>query len=230
MLTENVTITNDDENGVFNCPICYKTYTRKTALKYHIPECNKKTHPSECHICHRILKHRSGLSRHLKQCKLNVVEQMPVPEEPPPIQLNSFGNETTTHIAREDILRCMRQLSGEGIPELVKKIYFDKRVPENNNVQVQSRKKHTVRVFKDGEWNIEDTHYVIGRMMDKGFQMMYGLYTEPKSQIKYDDQYTNECYMLKNLMEIATKTPKKYKQMARRIYIHILNRGIKNDV
>lgn len=137
--------------------------------------------------------------------------------------MNNFGNETTDHITEEEVMKWMRQISGDGISNLVKKIHFDKNAPENHNIKIQSSKKKTVKVFNDGKWELQDTHYAIGRMIDNGTALMHRIYNQPDSKIKYEDQHTHNLYIMRNLLDIFAKEPQKYKKIARQIYIHILN-------
>lgn len=68
--------------------------------------------------------------------------------------INDFGNEDIKHIAndKEFLEKCMKELFTSAIENMVKKIYFDKDHPENNNIKMQNIKLNHVMIRKNGDW------------------------------------------------------------------------------
>ena len=54
--------------SALKCSTCYKTFSRPSSLKRHLPKCQGKSHQCACHLCQHVFSHRSALSRHKRTC------------------------------------------------------------------------------------------------------------------------------------------------------------------
>jgi hypothetical protein len=92
------------------------------------------------------------------------------------VTMNLFGKETTEHVEQDNefMTKCLKEILQAGIPNLIEKIYFNKDVPENNNVKLKREhypKKMLVFTQEEGSkpyWKEEDLDFIVDKMIDKG--------------------------------------------------------------
>ena len=120
------------------------------------------------------------------------------------INLNVFGQEELQHILEDEdlLLHCLKNAKTTGIPTLIRKIWCNEDVPENNNVQLKRQHKpKLVSVYmKEGEdnepkWIKQDANVIIDQMIEKGTKLLvmhnskiYNLYCEEEEKNVSDDE------------------------------------------
>lgn len=110
------------------------------------------------------------------------------------VNLQVFGTELIKHIMEDEafIKECLEQIIGQGIPNLVEKIYFNKQVPENQNVKMQ-REHHPslMNVFTKTGWVEQPTDDVVEKMIIKGKRILQSKVSEQFSSVPITDSSRN---------------------------------------
>jgi hypothetical protein len=116
------------------------------------------------------------------------------------IQINAFGCETLEHITDAFKVKCLKQIY-KSIPEMVIKIHFNTKYPENHNVKIPNKKlPHASIMTKDNTWKTVDKKNTISSMVDKSFNILDDTYEEHKGELtetkrnyyeKYQEKYWN---------------------------------------
>jgi len=175
----------------FSCPTCYKSFTRLSILQEHTPHCKCVSSVLECSTCHKMLSSKSSLYVHRKSCcvpseqktisqTINIhidnFHHNGIVTNNVNIQLNDFGKERLDHIDPAFIEKCLKSLSGDGIPNMVKKIYCDPNVPENHNVKICNENKEFMSVREDNEWTFKDKHDTLDKVILNAWRPVYEHY------------------------------------------------------
>jgi hypothetical protein len=116
------------------------------------------------------------------------------------IQINAFGCENLEHITDTFKVKCLKQIY-KSIPEMVIKIHFNTKYPENHNVKIPNKKlPHASIMTKDNTWKTVDKKNTISSMVDKSFNILDDTYEEHKNELtetkrkyyeKYQEKYWN---------------------------------------
>jgi uncharacterized C2H2 Zn-finger protein len=116
------------------------------------------------------------------------------------IQINAFGCETLEHVTEAFKVKCLKQIY-KSIPEMVIKIHFNTKYPENMNVKIPNKKlPHASIMTKDNTWKTVDKRNTITSMVDKSFNILDDTYEEHKNELtetkrkyyeKYQEKYWN---------------------------------------
>ena len=67
------------------------------------------------------------------------------------IQITPFGKESWDHLDQGSVLKIMKGVH-ECIPELLRRIHFDKNHPENRNIKIPNKKLSTIETFNGSTW------------------------------------------------------------------------------
>jgi len=126
------------------------------------------------------------------------------------IQINAFGCENLEHITDAFKLKCLKQIY-KSIPEMVVKIHFNTKYPENHNVKIPNKKlQHASIMTADNAWKTVDKKNTITSMVDKSFNLLDDTYEEHKSELseikrknyeKYQEKYWKNDKQLHKQLE-----------------------------
>lgn len=96
------------------------------------------------------------------------------------INLNVYGNERIDYIEEntELLTKHLKEVSRNGIPDLIERIFLNKEVPENHNVKL--KREHHPKLFEvfvsngteGGEWKHMKADEIINDMIHKGLDIM----------------------------------------------------------
>ena len=115
------------------------------------------------------------------------------------IQINAFGCENLEHITDEFKVKCLKQIY-KSIPEMVAKIHFNTKYPENHNVKIPNKKLPYASVMTaDNVWKTVDKKNTISSMVDKSFYLLDGTYEEHKEELSEFKRKNYEKYQEKYL-------------------------------
>ena len=115
------------------------------------------------------------------------------------IQINAFGCENLEHITDEFKVKCLKQIY-KSIPEMVAKIHFNTKYPENHNVKIPNKKLPYASVMTaDNIWKTVDKKNTISSMVDKSFYLLDGTYEEHKEELSEFKRKNYEKYQEKYL-------------------------------
>ncbi len=126
------------------------------------------------------------------------------------IQINAFGCENLEHITDKFKIKCLNQIY-KSIPEMVAKIHFNTKYPENHNVKIPNKKLQYASIMtKDNSWKTVDKKNTISSIVDKSFNMLDDTYEEHKCKLTehkrknykiYQEKYSNQDKNLHKQLE-----------------------------
>jgi hypothetical protein len=121
------------------------------------------------------------------------------------IQINAFGCENLEYITDAFKIKCINQIY-KSIPEMVIKIHFNTKYPENHNVKIPNKKlPHASIMTENNSWKTVDKKNTITSMVDKSFNLLDDTYEEHKGKLsetkrknyeKYQEKYINNDKLL----------------------------------
>ncbi len=115
------------------------------------------------------------------------------------IQINAFGCENLEYITDKFKIKCLKQIY-KSIPEMVAKIHFNTKYPENHNVKIPNKKlPHASIMTHDNTWKTVDKKDVITSMVDKSFNLLEDTYEEHKGELSDLKRKNYETYQEKYL-------------------------------
>jgi hypothetical protein len=126
------------------------------------------------------------------------------------IIINNFGQEKIDHILSDYnfMKKCFKNLLSHGIVELLRKIHFDDKHPENQNIKFKSLKQDFIEIFKENKWNIVPGTQTTETMTRKGCILLSEFYDEMMKE-EMDDEDMDERYRSK-MRTISSKTGNEY--------------------
>ena len=117
------------------------------------------------------------------------------------IQINAFGCENLEYITDKFKIKCLKQIY-KSIPEIVAKIHFNTKYPENHNVKIPNKKlPHASIMTQENTWKTVDKKDAITSMVDKSFNLLENTYEEHKGELsemkrknyeKYQERYLDQ--------------------------------------
>jgi uncharacterized Zn-finger protein len=126
------------------------------------------------------------------------------------IQINAFGCENLEHITNAFKIKCLKQIY-KSIPEMVIKIHFNTKIPENLNVKIPNKKLPYASIMSaDNTWKTVAKKNTITSMVDKSFNLLDDTYEEHKGELseikrknyeKYQEKYLNNDKNLHKQLE-----------------------------
>ncbi len=126
------------------------------------------------------------------------------------IQINAFGCENLEYISEEFKLKCVKQIY-KSIPEMVIKIHFNTKYPENHNVKIPNKKLPYASIMTaDNKWKTVNKNGAVSSMVDKSFNILDDTYEEHKGKLsetkrknyeRYQDKFLNNDKELHKQLE-----------------------------
>jgi hypothetical protein len=93
------------------------------------------------------------------------------------ITLNSFGQETLTHLTHDFLSHCLLNPS-KGFTSLIENIHYNNDVPENRNIRCKSLKRNVFEKYIDSEWRSCDASNTLDELIRKGYRILNTHYTQ----------------------------------------------------
>ena len=81
------------------------------------------------------------------------------------IKLLAYKNTDLSHLEDADYLKCLSH-SNMCIPHLIKKIHFDPKKPENQNIYISNLKNNYVMIYDGNKWNLHDRNEIFSDLID----------------------------------------------------------------
>jgi hypothetical protein len=116
------------------------------------------------------------------------------------IQINAFGCENLEYITDKFKIKCLNQIY-KSIPEMVAKIHFNTKYPENHNIKIANKKLPQASIMtNDHKWRTVDKKTAISSIVNKSFGIMEETFEEHKDKLtdhkrhnyeKYQDKFNN---------------------------------------
>ena len=148
-------------NNSFICE-CSKSYKYQTNLSRHKKTCISTTQQPNIMATlmdiHKMLQQQlaSPIAAPITQNNTNIT-----------INIASFGQEDTKHIESltDFLTSCFMD---KNIVDVIEKLHFDKKYPQNQNVRLKSLKHKMMETYVDGKWVVTDKDETLNRLVDKG--------------------------------------------------------------
>jgi uncharacterized C2H2 Zn-finger protein len=157
------------ENVKFKCEFCDKTYTTKSNLNRHLNVCSDK----------KMKDIEERMKKEMEERMKEEIEKLRAENKQLIVQNNSNNNNITQNInivayGKEDIEKLLtnndfRSIMRRGmlsVPELVKRIHFDEKSPENHNVYISNLRGRYVLMHDAKKWRLVD--------LKEALQQIYG--------------------------------------------------------
>jgi len=140
------------------------------------------------------------------------------------IQINSFGNEDTSHLSHEFLSRCLCNPS-KGLTNLIDTIHYSDDNPANRNIRFKSTKKNTFEKYLDNQWIECDASNTLDELIRKGYRVMNAHYTEfYMNDPAYDDDIKRMA--IEKFRFLSDKTCNDYYGVKRDLRLLIKNKTV----
>ncbi len=81
------------------------------------------------------------------------------------IKILAYKNTDLSHLTDQDYLQCLNR-SNMCIPNLIKKIHFNPKKPENHNIYISNIKNKYIMIYDGGKWNLHNQNDTIDDLID----------------------------------------------------------------
>ena len=81
------------------------------------------------------------------------------------IKILAYKNTDISHLTDKDYLYCLNR-SNMVIPNLIKKIHFNPKKPENHNIYISNIKNKYIMTYDGEKWNVSNQNETIDDMID----------------------------------------------------------------
>ena len=166
------------ENKKFECEFCNKLFSRIDSLNRHIQKYCKKgsLHENEEFLKLEIEEHKAEKEKLYKyidklidktgDTNITIDKQMNNQ-----IKLNNFGEENLSHIT-DDYKLKMLSLPYGMIQNMIEKVHFNNKFPENKNIALTNKRDNMIRVFRGKKWRYQDRNYVVDEIIKNNYNRL----------------------------------------------------------
>lgn len=185
------TLNKDIFGKVFECEFCKKRYNHRQSLNKHLKTCKEKKKDDEDRnnlmalvnmLNSQLVEQREQLKEQKEQLKeqkeQNREQQKQIKELikkagvnigtqniQQNIKILAYKNTDLSHLTDQDYLQCLNR-SNMVIPNLIKKIHFNPKKPENHNIYISNIKNKYVMIYDGGKWNLHNQDETIDDLID----------------------------------------------------------------
>lgn len=166
------------------CKFCEKEFSRKDALNRHLKSCKEKKEDDEDR--NNLMALVNMLNSQLEEQREQLKEQREQNREQQKqikelikkagvnigtqniqqnIKILAYKNTDLSHLTDQDYLQCLNR-SNMVIPNLIKKIHFNPKKPENHNIYISNIKNKYVMIYDGGKWNLHNQDETIDDLID----------------------------------------------------------------
>jgi hypothetical protein len=216
-------ICKENENNL-QCPFCKKTFTKCSNKSRHVAVCKEK-YMALATATTNVSHSTQNIQNNFQNSTINntmVNNNDHSQNITMNININNLGQEKIDHISPEMLNDFLRQINGNGVASLIHQIHFDPKIPENNNVRIDSLKGQTLMVYEDDQWHIKDMNAIIQLLVSNGCRMLFNHY-DTCDEIKNEDQNNHHNVMLRSLLEVQTRQPNVFYPTRRKIIASMRN-------
>lgn len=181
----NLSTFNNIEEDNWNCEFCKKELSSYKSLWRHLRNCKEKKKDDEERD--NLLNLVNMLNEQLKQKDQQLNEQMKELNKrnnqidelikktginigtqniQQNIKILAYKNTDLSHLTDQDYLQCLNR-SNMVIPNLIKRIHFDPKKPENHNIYISNIRNKYVMVYDGNKWNVSNQNETIEELIDK---------------------------------------------------------------
>ena len=202
----------------FKCYFCHKSFTTDRTKKHHEQYYCKSKHTS--HLEAEVMKLKqalqtlqdqintsnSNVKNNYSHCTFNIV--------------NSFGSENLEYITsdKQFVENCLRNITHDGMKNLIEKIHYSQDHPENNNVRVKSLKNDLFEVYNNQKWEIMDKNETLDKMIKKGYRIMQTFYNDCSNNVKEYDMNELDGKIFELMTKVGSKDPGVYFPLRKKVF------------
>jgi hypothetical protein len=190
------------------CNFCEKEYSKKYNLLRHIKDfcvCVKELNDKK----NKLLEHKNFLFekrenidskleinelRHMvakllkkKSTSINITNNNKITNNNLMVNINSFGNESLSHITINDYKRFLSGLF-PGFIKFIEKVHFDENAPENHNICITNMNSKYLFTFDKGNWLSRDKNDTIDTFIAKKYNILVNKFDELEGKNELDDK------------------------------------------
>ena len=161
----------------YKCEYCNKEFNNRQNKWYHLKTCKIKKEDDE--EKQNLLNIVDMLNEQLKDHKKQIDEQNKQINElikkagmtigtqniQQNIKILAYKNTDLSHLTDQDYLQCLNR-SNMVIPNLIKKIHFNPKKPENHNIYISNIKNKYIMVYDGDKWNLTNQNDTIDDLID----------------------------------------------------------------
>jgi len=243
------------EKATITCKYCDKKVQTKSSLNRHFKICKLKPItmsdlPSiessiKNKINEQLLTVNNNYSKVINNNVINNTQNIQNIIVMDKMNLREFGKEDLDHITDEVMSKAIKYPQA-GILNLIREIHFNDTMPQNQNINILSKKEQFIEIFNGKEWKKQDKKTAIQNIITSKKDIMDD-YVEEKTEKNLisnfiKDNYENFSEMLDNYIReslghydeqiktnIAKKCQRLYKEIfnqAELVLFDYLNRGV----
>ena len=93
------------------------------------------------------------------------------------ITLNNFGEEDVSHITDKFKIQMLKLPYG-GIQQMIEKVHFSDKKPENRNIALTNKRDKIIKVLNKKKWRYQDKDFVIDELIRKNYTRLDEYYEE----------------------------------------------------
>ena len=174
----------DDSEENWNCEFCKRKLSSYKSLWRHLKSCKEKKKDDEERD--NLLNLVNMLNDQLKQKDQQLNEQMKELSKrneqideliqktginigtqniQQNIKILAYKNTDLSHLTDQDYLQCLNR-SNMVIPNLIKRIHFNPKKPENHNIFISNIRNKYVMVYDGHKWNLSNQNETIEDLID----------------------------------------------------------------
>ena len=174
------------------CKYCEKTYSSNSHLNRHLKTCKEKVKDDndKANLLHlvemlnqQLKDQRDQLNQQLKDQREQLDKRDKQIDEQNKqinelikkagitqniqnnIKILAYKETDLSHLTDNDYLQCLNR-SNMCIPNLIKRIHFNPKKPENHNVYISNIKNKYVMIYDGGKWNLHNRDETIDDLID----------------------------------------------------------------
>ena len=185
------------------CKYCNKTFSRIDVLTRHINKyCKVKIEfEKEESLKLEIVEHKREKEKLYEyidklidktgNTNINIEKQMNNT-----INLNNFGEEDISHITNDFKLKMLSLPYGM-IQNMIEKVHFNKKKPENKNIALTNKRDDMIKVFKGDKWKYQNRTIVVDEIIKKNYYRLDDFFEE-EGKTKMNDIHSNRYKVFQN--------------------------------
>ena len=178
-------------NNNLICQFCSKSCSRSDNLKRHLKTCKKKKE-SELLVINQneeIIKMKKKIDE-LENFKIQTQNNTTNNTNSynttnNTININNYGNENIKHLRSKDFAGLLQGIYG-AVPNLIKKIHFDPKHPENQNIKFTNKKLPYLKIMKNNKWQLVNKKHELLDLIDAKCYMLKEKYYSILKKNKYN--------------------------------------------
>jgi len=210
-----------------NCPFCDKEIV-KTNISRHKKICKQRNEDNIQDELERLRNQVSELTKRLDGMSDNNKPQVVnniTNNNTYNLQINTFGNEDTSHLSHELLSHCLLNPS-KGLPKLIDTIHYHPEKPNNRNLRYKSTKNNSFEKYVDSHWMECDGSNTLDELIRKGYRILNTHYMEYfiNNPEYYEDEIKQRA--LERFRFLSDKTCNEYHSVKRELRLLIKDRTV----